>query len=165
MERVMYPGSFCPFTLGHADIVERARKISNLVIIAIMNNTSKPEQMFSIEERLDMLKELYSQDISKGHIKVISSEEATVDCAYRHKCMHIIRGLRGLTDFDIESQMAFTNRDLSNNSLDTIFLVTSLEHTYTSSSNVRERIKYNKSIENLVPNVIYDKIRQKYINL
>ena len=158
MDRVIYPGSFCPFTLGHVDIVERSQKLAKLVIIAIMNNSLKSNQMFSIEERTDMLKELYAKDIEDGRIMVISSNKATVDCALEYNCSHIIRGIRGFIDFNAEIEMAFTNRELSDNSLDTIFLMASLEHTYTSASNVRERLKYNKPVKHLLPSLIYDKI-------
>lgn len=133
MKRCIYPGSFDPITLGHMDIVERATKLFDEVILVVSTNTSKTNA-FSVKERTTLLEELY-QDHS--NIKVIAWDGLTVECAKHYKATTIIRGLRIVSDFEYEFQMNLANKVLDP-TVETIFLMTKTENAYISSSMVRE---------------------------
>ena len=133
MNKAIYPGSFDPVTLGHYDIIERSAKIFDHVIIGVLNNTSKTP-LFSLEERVKML-----QDAVSGfdNVSVEAFEGLLVDFVKQKNTNVIIRGLRALTDFDLEMQMAQSNRMVAPD-VDTVFLSTSVEYSYLSSSVVKE---------------------------
>lgn len=142
----IYPGSFDPITLGHLDIITRAAKIVDKLIIAVLNNSNKVP-MFSVNERIEMIKEV-TKDIS--HIEVEPFDGLLVDYARRKEAKIIIRGLRGINDFEYEMQMAQTNNNMYRH-LDTIFLATNINYSFISSTLVKEIIKHNGPIEKLVP--------------
>ena len=114
MKKVLYPGSFDPPTYGHMNVVSQATEIFDEVIIAVMKNQSKKEQLFSIDERVALLKEIYK---NYQKVKVISGEGAAVDVALLKDCKTILRGLRTTTDFEYELQLATINRKLSDKHL------------------------------------------------
>jgi pantetheine-phosphate adenylyltransferase len=159
MTRAIYPGSFDPVTLGHLDIIKRASKIVDELIVGVLNNNSKTP-LFSVENRVKMLEDVV-KDIP--NVKVMSFEGLLVDFATKMGAKVIVRGLRAVTDFEYELQMSQTNMVL-NNEVDTIFFTTSLEYSYLSSSTVREVASYGADISRFVPeaivSLVYDKLEQ-----
>lgn len=156
MRRAIYPGSFDPVTNGHIDIIGRAAKMVDELIIGVLNNSSK-SPLFSVEERVNMLKEV-TKDIS--NVKVDSFSGLLVDYADKVGACTIVRGLRAVTDFEYELQMAQTNR-IMNKRVDTIFLTTSLDYAYLSSSIVREVAVCGGSVDKFVPEYVSDMIGKK----
>lgn len=143
MKRVLYPGSFDPITKGHMNIIEQASEIFDEIVIAILQNNSKKQHFFTLEERLNMVKELYNK---KNNIKVVLGEGASVDLALLYKCKVIIRGLRTLSDYDYEVQLQQINKEISNNQINTICLFADKEYQFVSSSMVKEIFGLNKDI-------------------
>lgn len=160
MTRAIYPGSFDPVTLGHLDIIKRAAKIMDELIVGVLNNNSKTP-LFSVENRVKMLKEVV-QDIP--NVKVMAFDGLLVDFAKELNAQIIVRGLRAVTDFEYELQMSQTNMVLDKD-IDTIFFTTSLEYAYLSSSTVRDAAYYGADISRFVPetviNQVYDKFKNK----
>ena len=132
MVRAIYPGSFDPVTYGHLDVIKRASKIVDELIVGVLNNKSKTP-LFSVENRVKMLNDAVSD---LPNVKVMSFEGLLVDFAKKVDAQLIVRGLRAVTDFEYELQMSQTNSVL-NNEVDTIFFTTSLEYAYLSSSTVK----------------------------
>ena len=133
MIRAIYPGSFDPVTLGHLDLIRRASHTVNELIVGVLNNGGKTP-MFTIEERVEMLKEV-TRDLP--NVKVMAFSGLLADFARETDSAFVVRGLRAISDFDYELQMAQTNRKLNPN-MDTMFLTTSLEYSYLSSTTVKE---------------------------
>lgn len=160
MTRAIYPGSFDPVTLGHLDIIKRASKIVDELIVSVLNNNSK-SPLFSVEKRVKMLEEVV-KDIP--NVKVMSFEGLLVDFAKSVDAQIIVRGLRAVTDFEYELQMSQTNMVLDNE-IDTIFFTTSLEYAYLSSSTVKEAAYFGADISRFVPEPVirqvYDKLKEK----
>lgn len=160
MTRAIYPGSFDPVTLGHLDIIKRASKIVDELIVSVLNNNSK-SPLFSVEKRVKMLEEVV-KDIP--NVKVMSFEGLLVDFAKSVDAQIIVRGLRAVTDFEYELQMSQTNMVLDDD-IDTIFFTTSLEYAYLSSSTVKEAAYFGADISRFVPEPVirqvYDKLKEK----
>lgn len=153
----VYPGSFDPFTLGHKDIVERAAKFCDKLFIAVSENINK-KHLFTLDERVEMIKEVFSEN---SNIVVESFSGLLVDYMQSRNAQYIIRGLRAVSDFEYEFQMAFANRNI-NNSVETIFMVPGSQYLFLSSTIVRD-IAYNKGdVSNLVPEPVYKKLMEKY---
>lgn len=153
----VYPGSFDPFTLGHKDIVERAAKFCDKLFIAVSENINK-KHLFSLYERVDMIREVFA---GNSNIVVESFSGLLVDYMQSRNAQYIIRGLRAVSDFEYEFQMAFANRNI-NNSVETIFMVPGSQYLFLSSTIVRD-IAYNKGdVSNLVPEPVYKKLMEKY---
>ena len=133
MKIAVYPGSFDPVTLGHYDIIERTSKIFDKVILGVLNNRAK-SPLFSAEERVNMLKEV---TVSLTNVEVQSFEGLLIDFVRQNGAAIIVRGLRAITDFEYELQLAQTNRVIAPE-VDTIFLTTNLKYSYLSSSIVKE---------------------------
>jgi pantetheine-phosphate adenylyltransferase len=145
----IYPGTFDPITLGHVDIVVRASPMFDQVILAVAGSTSK-NTIFSVEERI----ELASKVLEKiKNVKIIQFNGLMVDCAKENNASVILRGLRAVSDFEYEFQLAGMNRKLMPEA-DTIFLPTSEKFTYISSSLVREIAKFGGDITDFVPNIV-----------
>lgn len=157
MTRVLYPGSFDPITKGHMNIVEQASELFDEVIIAILQNPKKIS-MFTPQERLEMISELYKHH---DNIKVVIGTGATVDIAILHECKAIVRGLRSLTDYDYEVQMQQINKDISNNQVNTICLFADKEYQFISSSVVKEVFSLGKDISSYVDESIERKLIMK----
>ena len=158
MIRAIYPGSFDPVTLGHIDVIKRASKLFDHLIIGVLNNRAKTP-LFSVEERVRILEEATKE---LPNVKVDSFSGLLINYA-REKDVHIaIRGLRAITDFEYELQIAQTNRKLSNGELDTIFLTTSLEYAYLSSSSVKEIAEFHGDISQCVPDFVAKLVYEKY---
>ncbi len=157
MSSAIYPGSFDPVTLGHLDIIRRSAAMFDSVIIGVLNNTSKTP-LFSVEERVNMLKEVVS-DIP--NVRVESFGGLLVDFARKNGVKTIVRGLRAVTDFEYELQLAQSNRKVAPE-IDTVFLTTSIEYAYLSSSIVKEYASFGVDVEQFVPAGIVTRIKEKY---
>ena len=160
MTAAIYPGSFDPVTLGHFDVIRRASKMFDRLIVSVLDNKAK-NALFSVEERVSILKEVV-KDLP--NVEVDSFSGLLVDYA-RQKNIHIsVRGLRAITDFEYELQIAQTNRLLSKGMLDTVLLTTSLEYAYLSSSGVKEIAAFGGDISPCVPDFVEELVYQKYRN-
>lgn len=157
MKVAIYPGSFDPVTNGHLDIIERSSKMVDKLIVGVLNNGSK-NPLFSTEERVEMLREVTKRF---DNVEVESFSGLLVDFATETNAGIIIRGLRAITDFEYELQMAQTNRILKND-IDTVFLTTSLEYSYLSSSTVKEVARCNGDISEFLPEYIAKKVYEKF---
>lgn len=157
MTRAIYPGSFDPVTLGHLDIIKRASKIFDELIVGVLNNNSK-SPLFSVEKRVKMLNDVV-KDLQ--NVKVMSFEGLLVDFARKVDAQIIVRGLRAVTDFEYELQMSQTNTVLNEN-VDTIFFTTSLEYAYLSSSTVREAAYFGADISKFVPESVVQQVYDKF---
>jgi pantetheine-phosphate adenylyltransferase, bacterial len=164
MIKAVYPGSFDPVTKGHLDIILRSSELFDEVTVGVLNN-SKKMPLFSVEERVKILREI-TKDYA--NVKVGSFEGLTVDFAKKCGAKVIVRGLRAITDFEYELQLAQTNRVLVSD-LDTMFLTTSLEYAYLSSSTVKEVAELGGDISEFVPELVvkemYNKIQSKKASL
>ncbi len=156
MIRAIYPGSFDPVTLGHLDIIRRASRTVNELIVGVLNNGGKTP-LFTAEERVEMLREV-TKDIP--NVKVMSFSGLLVDFAKHTDSTVVVRGLRAISDFDYELQMAQTNRKM-NPHVDTMFLATSLEYAYLSSSTVKEVAFFDGDISEFVPESVVEKVRER----
>ena len=144
--KILYPGTFDPLTNGHLDLIERAEKLFGNVVIAVLENTSKTPT-FSLQKRLFQIKVALSH---LANVEVISYSGLTVDCAKDLKANLILRGLRAMSDFEYELQIAHTNKSL-NNEIETIFLSTNTNFSFLSSSLVKEVAKFGGEINHMVP--------------
>lgn len=158
MKKAIYPGSFDPVTYGHLDVIRRAAKIFDGLTVSVLNNKLKTP-LFSVEERVKILQEAV-KDIP--NVEVESFSGLLVDYAKSRDIHVVIRGLRAITDFEYELQNAQTNAKLSNGALDTIFLTTSLEYAYLSSSSVKEIASFHGDISMCVPEFVAHLVYQKY---
>ena len=156
MLRAIYPGSFDPVTHGHIDIIKRAARISDELIVGVLQNKEKTP-LFSVEERVIMLSEV-TKDIK--NVKIIPFEGLLVDFAKQMDAKVIVRGLRAITDFEYELQMSQTNRKL-NSDVETLFLTTSLEYSYLSSTTVKEVASFGGDITQFVPEFVAEKVTAK----
>ena len=150
------PGSFDPVTYGHLDVIKRASKIVDELIVGVLNNKSKTP-LFSVENRVKMLNDAVSD---LPNVKVMSFEGLLVDFAKKVDAQLIVRGLRAVTDFEYELQMAQTNRILASD-VDTMFLTTNLEYAYLSSTMVKEVAVYGGDISRFVPASAIEPVRRK----
>lgn len=156
MRKAVYPGSFDPVTFGHLDIIERSARMSDHLILAVLNNNSKTP-LFSVEERVNMLKSITRQ---WPNVEVKSFGGLLVDFVRANQADVVIRGLRAVTDFEYEMQIAQTNRVIEPE-VDTVFLTTNLKYSYLSSSIVKEIAAYGGEINAFVPEEIAEIIRKK----
>ena len=157
MKRAIYPGSFDPLTLGHLDMIERSAKIVDELVIGVLNNSAK-NSLFSLDERVSMIKEMAE---SMPNVTVASFDGLLVDYMKEINATIIVRGLRAVTDFEYELQIAQTNH-VENPEVETIFLTTSLQYSYLSSTIVKEFASYGGDISKFVPARFIDRIYEKY---
>lgn len=159
MKTAIYPGSFDPVTLGHYDIIERSSKIFDKLIVGVLNNSAK-SPLFSVEERVKMLEDVTSY---LPNVEVRSFGGLLVDFVHQCRADVIVRGLRAITDFEYELQMAQTNRVIAPD-IDTIFLTTNLKYSYLSSSIVKEIAGYQGDISEFLHPAIAEKVRERLAN-
>lgn len=153
----IYPGSFDPVTLGHLDIITRSSKVVDKLIIGVLNNSAK-NSLFTPEERVAMIQEA-TRDIP--NIEVESFSGLLVDYAKMRGASVIVRGLRAVTDFEYELQIAQANHK-ANPEIDTIFFTTNVEYSYISSSIAKEFAYYGSDVSQIVPPFVIDKLREKF---
>ncbi|HEX3078572.1 MAG TPA: pantetheine-phosphate adenylyltransferase [Lachnospiraceae bacterium] len=153
----VYPGSFDPVTFGHIDIITRTSKLVDKLIIGVLNNSAKTS-LFTVKERVIMLEEATR---NLPNVVVEAFDGLLVDFADLKQANVIIRGLRAVTDFEYELQLAQTNRKI-NPKVDTLFLTTSVEYAYLSSSVVREIASYGGDISHFVPEHVINRVYEKY---
>lgn len=157
MRIFVYPGSFDPVTNGHLDIIDRAAKICDKLIVALLNNRSKTP-VFTMEERISFLEETLKD---RPNIEVIPFSGLLVDFMREQKATTVIKGLRAVSDFEYEFQMALLNKNL-NPEIETLFMMTNINYSYLSSSAVRELASYGGNIKDLVPDIIVERIYEKF---
>lgn len=156
MLRAIYPGSFDPVTYGHIDIIQRSAKIVDELIVGVLNNKAKMP-LFSVEERVRMLKEV-TKDLP--NVKIVPFDGLLVDFAVSLEADVIIRGLRAITDFEYELQMSQTNHKMQS-SIETMFLTTSIEYSYLSSTTVREIAAFGGDVSQFVPEAVALELKKK----
>ena len=144
--KILYPGTFDPLTNGHVDLIERAEKLFGNIVVAVLENTTKTPT-FNLEKRISQIKKSLNH---LSNVEVISYSGLTVDCAKDLKANLILRGLRAMSDFEYELQIAHTNKSL-NNEIETIFLSTNTNFSFLSSSLVKEVAKFGGEISHMVP--------------
>ncbi len=156
MKIAVYPGSFDPITCGHLDIIRRSCKVFDKVIVALLNNSAK-HSLFSVEERINMI-ERCTKDLPNCQVE--SFDGLLVDFVKQNHADTIIRGLRAISDFEYEFQMALLNKKL-NPEVETLFMVTSLNCQYISSSVVKEICAYGGNTQGLIPDEIINDVKHK----
>ena len=157
MKTAIYPGSFDPVTLGHYDIIERSSKIFDKLIVGVLNNSAK-SPLFSVVERVNMLKDVTSHF---PNVEVQSFAGLLIDFVRSNDANVIVRGLRAITDFEYELQLAQMNRVIAPE-IDTLFLTTNLKYAYLSSSMAKEVAMYGGDISSFLSPEIAEKVREKY---
>jgi len=158
MTKVLYPVSFYPITKGHMNIVSQACELFDEVIVAIMNNPTKKVPFFTLDERVKLIKKLYE---NKPNVKVIVGSGATVDVSENEGCQAIVRGLRGLSDYDYEVQLRQINKDFSKDKMNTIFFFADKDYQFISSTAVKEAFFLGKPICNYVDSLIENEMNNK----
>lgn len=154
MSYAIYPGSFDPITLGHLNIIRRASKIFDNVVVCVMVNSGKVSPMFSLEERVGQIKRVVSR---LPNVTVECSDELLVQFSERYEKPVIVKGLRAVSDFESEFQMALINKKM-NHKVETLFLAASEKYTYLSSTMVKEMGKYGADLSEFVPHEILEEI-------
>lgn len=157
--RAIYPGSFDPITNGHVDIIQRGLKIFDHILIAVLENPKK-EALFTTEERVSMIRQLF---FSEPRVEVKSFDGLLVDFARQNRANIVIRGLRAVSDFEFEFQMALMNRKL-NPELETLFMMPNINYTFLSSRLVKEVFMLGGCIKDLVPEEVERRLRKKFSN-
>ncbi|MFZ0050589.1 MAG: pantetheine-phosphate adenylyltransferase [Desulfobaccales bacterium] len=153
----VYPGSFDPITNGHLDLIQRALRIFDHIIVAVATNAFK-QSLFTIEERMEMIRESLKD---YPQVSIDSFEGLLVNYAMRQKARAILRGLRAVTDFEYEFQLAMMNRRLEPE-VETVFLMTGLRWVFLSSSILKEAAVHGGNIEGMVPEIVLQKLREKF---
>ena len=158
----IYPGTFDPITFGHIDVIKKALKIVSTVIVAISDGSSK-NYLFNEEERIQIVKKALFKDLrfKKNNIKIISFKSLTTDLCKKYKANIILRGLRAVSDFEYEFQLAGMNRKLNNN-IETIFLMSDVENQIISSRFVKEIVKLNGDIKKFTTKSTIKSLKDKY---
>ncbi len=159
MKTAVYPGSFDPCTNGHLDVIKRASRLFDRLVVAVLINSSK-QPSFSVEERVEMLKRV-TKDMD--NVEICSFSGLLADFMKNINSSIIIKGIRAVSDFEYEFQMALTNRTL-NPELETLFLHTSQDYMFLSSSIVKEIAKYGGCLDGLVPNDLIPVIKSRFEN-
>jgi pantetheine-phosphate adenylyltransferase len=155
MRRAIYPGSFDPITMGHLDIIERSARLFDEVIVALLLNIEK-QPMFTTEERVEMIREVTPW----SNVRVGTFEGLLVHFAVQQQAQFVVRGIRAISDYEYELQMALMNRRLEPN-VETVFLMAGEAYSYISSRLIKEVFKLGGSIKGLVPELVEGRMRDK----
>ena len=158
MRRAIYPGSFDPITMGHLDIIERSARLFDEVIVALLLNIEK-QPMFTTEERVEMIREVTPW----SNVRVGTFEGLLVHYAGQQQAQFVVRGIRAISDYEYELQMALMNRRLEPN-VETVFLMAGEAYSYISSRLIKEVFKLGGSIQGLVPDLVEKRMRDKIAN-
>jgi pantetheine-phosphate adenylyltransferase len=157
MERIaIYPGSFDPVTNGHLDIITRGLKLFDKIIVTILHNPAK-KTLFSLTERMEMLETSLTE---YSNVEIASYDGLLVDYAEKRKAQAILRGMRAVSDFEYEFQLALMNRKLKRE-IETVFLMTGLRWIFTSSSIIKEAAQFGGEIGDMVPPMVNRKLKEK----
>jgi len=155
----IYPGSFDPITNGHVDLVNRTLRVFDKVVVAIATNPDKDHSLFTVQERLQMINEVFAS--ANGRVSADSFQGLLVDYAERRGASVVIRGLRAISDFEYEFQMAMMNHRLKPK-LETFFMMTGESEFYTSSRLVKEVVSLGGNVAGLVPDNVLKKLKEKF---
>lgn len=158
MTKGLFTGSFDPITKGHMNIIEQASELFDEVVVAVLQNPSKGSGLFTLEERMDIIEQLFKK---MNNVRVVSGNGAAVDIAILNECKTIIRGLRSLKDFDYELELQQVNKDISNNQINTVCLFADSAYQFVSSSMVKEVFKYEKDISRYVDPLVEERMIKK----
>jgi len=153
----VYPGSFDPITNGHLDLIQRALRVFDHIVVAVATNAFK-QSLFTIEERMEMIRESLKD---YPQVTIDSFDGLLVNYAMRQKARAVLRGLRAVTDFEYEFQLAMMNRRLEPE-VETVFLMTGLRWVFLSSSILKEAAVHGGNIEGMVPEIVIQKLREKF---
>ena len=160
MKLAVYPGSFDPLTNGHVDIIERGTHLFDKIIVAILVNVEK-SPLFSMQERVDIVREVFK---GRPNVEVDTFEGLLVDYVAKRKADVIVRGLRALSDFEAEFQMALMNRRLSPD-VETVFMMPAEQYTYISSRLIKEVFSLGGQVHGLVPQVVENRLKEKQLHV
>ena len=152
----IYPGSFDPITMGHVDIIQRGARLFERIVVAVLINADKAP-LFTVQERVDVAREVFRD---RANVEVETFDGLLVDYARRKQAGVIVKGLRAVSDFEYEMQMALMNRRL-NPEVETVFMMPTEPYTYVSSRLVKEVVALGGSVHGLVPDVVEDRLRDK----
>jgi pantetheine-phosphate adenylyltransferase len=155
--KAIYPGSFDPVTNGHLDLISRAAKIFDHLVVAILRNSSKNHPLFTVEERVAMLSEGIAEF---GNVSVSTFDGLLVDFAREQRAHAVVRGIRAISDYEYELQMAMMNRRLSPD-VETIFLMPDAKYSFVSSRLVKEVFRLGGSVDGLAPKFVIDRMKDK----
>jgi pantetheine-phosphate adenylyltransferase len=158
MKVAVYPGSFDPFTNGHKNIIERGVKVFDQIVVAVAHNTSK-KTVFTVEERVEILNEVFKD---RGDVKVDFFEGLLVDYIKRKGTNIVLRGMRTVSDFEFEMQIALANKTLSSD-LETVFMVTDSEFAHISSTVIKEVTSLGGTVSHMVPEIVEKRLREKLL--
>ena len=158
MSRAIYPGSFDPVTYGHIDVIKRSASMFDEVVVGVLSNNAK-SPLFTLTERKQMIKEAVKE---YGNVSVISFDGLLIDYMKENNISVIVRGLRAVTDFEYELQIAQSNRKVSKDSVDTVFLTTGIDYAYLSSSIVKEYARYGTDVTEFVPDFVAERLKNKF---
>ncbi len=159
MKLALYPGTFDPITNGHIDVITRARELFNRVVVAVAENPSK-KPLFNYKERVDMARHVIDETKGMTDVDVIGFKGLTVEIAREIGAISIIRGLRAVSDFEYELQIALTNRELAPD-IESVFFMPSVEYIYLNSTMVKEVAKHGGDVLNFVPEYVKQKLIEK----
>jgi len=157
LSKVIYPGSFDPVTYGHLDIIKRSASMFEEVIVGVLSNSAK-NPLFTLEERTEMIEDAVKDF---DNVKVINFDGLLIDYMKKNDISVIVRGLRAVTDFEYELQIAQSNRKVSKDTIDTVFLTTSIDYAYLSSSIVKEYARYGTDVSEFVPGNVAIRLKEK----
>jgi pantetheine-phosphate adenylyltransferase len=152
----IYPGSFDPITMGHVDIIQRGSRLFDRIVIAVLFNADKAP-LFTVQERVDVAREVFRD---RANVEVDTFDGLLVDYARRRQASVIVRGLRAVSDFEYEMQMALMNRRL-NPDVETVFMMPAEPYTYVSSRLVKEVVALGGSVKDIVPEIVERRLREK----
>lgn len=158
MKVAIYPGSFDPFTNGHQNIIERGVKVFDQIIVAVAHNTSK-KTVFTVEERVEILNEVFK---GRDDVKVDYFEGLLVEYIKKKGTNIVLRGMRTVSDFEFEMQIALANKTLSSE-LETVFMVTDNEYSHISSTVIKEVTSLGGTVSHMVPEVVEERLREKLL--
>ena len=157
--RAIYPGTFDPLTNGHLDLIARGAKIVDELVVAILRNSEKGEPLFTVPERAEMIAEATQ---SFGNVAVITFDGLLVDCAREQGCRAVLRGIRAISDYEYEFQMAMMNRKLDPD-LETLFMLPAEKYTYVSSRLIKGVFRLGGDVTTLVPPLVMQRLRTKVV--